>query len=344
MNCFRKNRGDRAASSSPKPPPLGIKVLHDNSDATVDICFVHGLGGHRETTWTGDGQTKPWSQVFLPASLPTARVLTFGYDSAIIHLSSVASSNRLDGHAKNLLNDLAGARLGAGKSSRPLIFVAHSLGGLVCKRALLRAQNNTEDHVKKIFACARGILFLGTPHQGSWMARCAKIPVKAISFVKSANVSMLAILQSDNDHLKTIYDEFLILLRVREQDNKKIEVTCFYEELPLPGIGIVVPEESATFGGYPSLSITANHRDMARFSSDEDSGFVRVSQELSRWGEGIRNSPLQSDVTGTAAAHLALLPPEETRQPSEALATKTHGPGRFTPQASEIPALKILTG
>jgi hypothetical protein len=32
--------------------PDGVKVLHDCSDATVDICFVHGLTGDRESTWS----------------------------------------------------------------------------------------------------------------------------------------------------------------------------------------------------------------------------------------------------------------------------------------------------
>lgn len=38
---------------------LDLKELHGYPDATVDICFVHGLTGNRESTWTAAGQSEP---------------------------------------------------------------------------------------------------------------------------------------------------------------------------------------------------------------------------------------------------------------------------------------------
>ena len=35
--------------------PDGVEVLYDCSEATIDICFVHGLTGDRDSTWTADG-------------------------------------------------------------------------------------------------------------------------------------------------------------------------------------------------------------------------------------------------------------------------------------------------
>lgn len=70
-----------------------------------------------------------WTQSTLGHRLPSARIFTYRYDAHPVRRSET-TSNRLMDHASNLLNDLAEDPLLADASSRPLIFVAHSLGGL----------------------------------------------------------------------------------------------------------------------------------------------------------------------------------------------------------------------
>jgi pimeloyl-ACP methyl ester carboxylesterase len=192
-----------------------------------------------------------------------------------------AGSNRLIDHATNLLHDLTRER--AEWSSRPLIFVAHSLGGLVCKMAILRSRNNPEVHLRGIFESTKGIIFMGTPHKGAWMADWAKIPVHALGLVKSTNKSLLDILQSDNQLLESLQVEFSGMIREREKDGKSIEVTCFFEELPFGNIGKVVSKESAIFDGRDPITVHASHSQMVRFASPEENGFKRLLGELVRW-------------------------------------------------------------
>lgn len=277
--------------------PDGIQVLHDPTDATVDICFIHGLTGNRATTWTANGQSQPWPQTLLAPRLDKARILTFGYDAYVVR-KTVASSNRLIDHASNLLNDLTRERLGDNTSDRPIIFIAHSLGGLVCKEAILLSRNNPEIHLKRIFDCTKGIIFMGTPHTGSWMADWAKVPAAALGIVKSTNKSLLKILETDEQLLESIQISFLAMIRDLREKNRRLEVTCFFEELPLPVVGRVVSKHSATFAGYNPISIHGNHSDMVKFASTEDTGFKRVLGELTRWEmelrSSIRNEPSSS--------------------------------------------------
>ncbi|KAL8410375.1 hypothetical protein RB596_000184 [Gaeumannomyces avenae] len=305
----------------PDPPvpsfPDGVKILHDCADATVDICFVHGLTGDRDSTWTASGQSTPWPKTLLSPELRNARLLTYGYDAYIVR-KSVASSNRLIDHATNLLHDLTTDRAGCNASSRPLIFVAHSLGGLVCKKAILLSRNNPEDHLQHIFECTKGIVFMGTPHKGAWMAAWAKIPVSAFGLVKAANKSLLEILETDDQLLESLRVDFSSMVRELQKNGRSFEVTCFFEQLPLSVFGKVVSKESATFEGHDPITIHANHSDMVRFASAEDNGFKRLLGELRRWESQIRDSVVSQGTPSMGEAQV-----EKPASPS----FNSYGPG-----------------
>jgi protein SERAC1 len=201
----------------------------------------------------------------------------------------VSSSNRLIDHATNLINDLTADRAEHNASSRSLIFVTHSLGGLVCKMAITTSRDNPTPHLKEIFTYVKGIMFMGTPHSGSWMADWAKIPVRGLGVLKSTNQSLLLILQTEDQLLESLQISFLSMIRdLRDNHQRCIEVTCFFEELPLPGVGKVISKASATFADHPIMSIYANHGDMVKFASVEDNGFKRLAGVLVRWEQELR--------------------------------------------------------
>ncbi len=252
------DNGPGLTESRPFPLfPDGVKVLHDCSDAMVDICFVHGLTGDRDSTWTANGQSTPWPATFLPPRLTEARILTYGYDAYILR-KSVASANRLIDHATNLLNDLTSDRASCNAPSRPLIFVAHSLGGIVCKEAILLSRHNPEHHLQALFSSTKGIVFMGTPHRGAWMADWGRMPASAIGLLKSTNKSLLEVLETNNQFLESIQTRFWAMIREQREGGRPLQVTCFFEELPLPFAGVVVSKESASLEGYNLISIHAS--------------------------------------------------------------------------------------
>ncbi|OBT86412.1 hypothetical protein VE02_05291 [Pseudogymnoascus sp. 03VT05] len=266
--------------SDPSPPfPDGIKVWHDCPDATIDICFVHGLTGNRDSTWTASKQSLPWPTMLLPPKLPRARLLTWGYDAYVVRVS-VTSKNRLIDHANNLLIDLTNDR---GASGRPIIFVAHSLGGLVCKEAILSSRNHPEPHLCDVFKHTTGIIFMGTPHRGSWMADWMKIPASRLGVLKSTNKSLLEVLETNNQLLESVNVRFWSMVRGQRESGRRLEISCFFEELPLPVVGHIVSKESATLEGYTSVSVHANHSDMVKFRTENDNGFKRLVGDLMRW-------------------------------------------------------------
>ena len=107
-------------------------------------------------------------------------------------------------------------------------------------QALSTAQQRPESHLKQVLHCTRGIVFLGTPHHGSGLAHWAESLAKVIGVLKQANPEILAVLRSDSEVLERVQNEFHTMIRSRAQYGlRQIEITCFYEELPLPGVGIV---------------------------------------------------------------------------------------------------------
>lgn len=72
-----------------------------------------------------------WPKDLLPKDLPKTRIMTYGYDADIAHFWSMASQNRIGEHASNLVNAIAQVRERTDTEGRPIVFVTHSLGGLV---------------------------------------------------------------------------------------------------------------------------------------------------------------------------------------------------------------------
>ncbi|KAI9766019.1 MAG: hypothetical protein M1840_007026, partial [Geoglossum simile] len=289
-----------ASNSSTKSFPLGIKLLYESVDSIVDIIFVHGLTGHREKTWRVDNATDPWPQTLLPAEVPNARVLTFGYHAYVADWRGVVSQNRIGNHSMNLLTAVATYREDDETNNRPIIFVAHSLGGLVCE------DQRPDRHLRKILESTRGIMFLGTPHRGSGLARWAEMLAKSIGLIKQTNPQILQVLQQDSEVLARIQESFRIMVRARNQQGfRPIEITCFFEELPLTGIGSVVPLDSAILPGYTQIGIHSNHADMTKFEDRNDPGFKAIAGELRRWVKELDRSN-SVEIASAKAADVSL--------------------------------------
>ncbi|CAI4216051.1 unnamed protein product [Parascedosporium putredinis] len=132
-----------------------------------------------------------------------------------------------------------------------------------------------------------GIAFLGTPHHGAALARWAELLSQSIGIIKQTNTKIVQVLRQDSEVLARIQDEFHNMIMARSKGEHPIEISCFFEELPLPGVGQVVPQHSAILPGYIPIGIRANHMDMVRFSSTDDAGFKAVCSELRRWIKGV---------------------------------------------------------
>jgi hypothetical protein len=102
------------------------------------------------------------------------------------------------------------------------------------------AGQRPEKHLYSVLESTRGIVFLGTPHHGSALAQWAEMLAKSLGLIKQTTPEIVAVLKSDSEVLARIQESFHTMIRARNLNRlQPIEITCFFEELPLPGIGTV---------------------------------------------------------------------------------------------------------
>ena len=79
--------------------------------------------------------------------------------------------------------------------------------------------------------------------------------------------ALLEVLGVNNQLLELVLTDFPSMIREQREGGRRLQVTCFFEELPMRVVGPVVPKESATLERSTALSIPAYHRDMVKFAS-----------------------------------------------------------------------------
>ncbi|PYI10351.1 kinesin [Aspergillus sclerotiicarbonarius CBS 121057] len=256
-----------------------LRILSLGSDPNIDIVAVHGLNpkskkNHAEKTWETNG--KLWLRDFLPRQLPRARIFLFSYNSKVAIQSSAAGVRE---QAHVLLDRLRLERENC--QSRPLLFIAHSLGGIVVKEALVQAKLSAI--YGSICTSTFGIAFFGTPHRGTHLARVGGVAAKLVRTVLgTASNTLLKALARGSLYAQELSANFDKLL-------ENYQYLSFYETLPFKGIGIIVEKHSAVLGLPDSrekaVALNGDHDAICRFPREEDDDYQYVSSlivELAR--------------------------------------------------------------
>lgn len=238
-----------------------------------------------------------WPKELLPSTLPNVCIYSWGYDADIGKFMSSAGLNTLYRHAQNLLNDLATLQESKKDHPLPLIFVAHSLGGLVVKDALNQSTETGNKRLKEIVSATLGICFLGTPHRGSQSASLGRklFRITEVIAAQRANTQLLQTLEKNSDTLERITKSFYETLRTHE----RLHIFSFCEEKEVRKLGflsavIVYPDSAQVgYGNEEIGSIPANHSDMVRFGSAKDPGFIKVAGVLKRWVNEIQDESIR---------------------------------------------------
>ncbi|CEJ93269.1 hypothetical protein VHEMI08874 [[Torrubiella] hemipterigena] len=139
----------------------------------IDIVIVPGLGGHAFGSFKGKGSDHMWPRDALPQELKynglgVARIILYGYPSSLLDKDSTQDISTISLTLSQSLAELRGKH---GAAPRPIIFIGHSMGGLVIKKALVFLGTSSNAEAVQLFHACRGVAYFGVPHNGMNMDR-----------------------------------------------------------------------------------------------------------------------------------------------------------------------------
>ncbi|KAK0725920.1 ankyrin repeat-containing domain protein [Lasiosphaeris hirsuta] len=272
----------------------------DKTSINIDIIAVPGLGADPSRSF---GSETPGGFNWLKnesegirSDIPGARVLLYHYESR--WLGAEAKQQTLYNVASLLLDSLVEKRKGGdgAEATRPIVFLAHSMGGLVVAKALTLAAAHPEniDHMR-IFECFAGGIFFGTPFRGSSaQARAVLLATFLEKVGRGIPTQMMQLLEPGRDSLEELRRDF-VSLSLREP---RANLACIYEQAKTNYLQekvsqwvpkgyfkvgpeeIVVTEESATIDGAVVRGVNCNHRQLNRFDNAKDGRYEITRHHL----------------------------------------------------------------
>ncbi|XP_078587725.1 protein SERAC1-like [Branchiostoma floridae x Branchiostoma japonicum] len=267
----------------------GVYLFHpqDRSREAIraDIVFVHGLLGGAIKTWRqqdntddhpemenhthpemenhthpeeGEEYTECWPKSWLAKDCPNLRILSVEYDT---HLSDWQPICPVEQEKRSLANrsrEILEKLKAAGVGTRPIIWVTHSMGGLLVKKMLTDSLQDSS--FGDLADNTKGILFYSTPHFGSSLAAYST-QVRYLLF-PSVEVRELS---HDNATLKKLHEDFTVFV-----DTKQVDILTLAETVPTniaQGTTIktlIVPLKSANPGFGEFHQVDVNHLNVCK--------------------------------------------------------------------------------
>ncbi|KAK4169568.1 hypothetical protein QBC43DRAFT_354843 [Cladorrhinum sp. PSN259] len=257
------------------PEPLGLHTVVDPGDPVANIIFVHGLGGSAFKTWSWERKAENFWPKWLAQDehLKRCRILTFGY-----HSDFKSDTRGLDvvDFAKDLLLQMLNY-FDALSKTEAIIFVVHSMGGLVVKKAYTLGKH--DKRFSDMISSISSIVFLATPHRGSQYAKMLNRVLSA-SPISPLLKAYVAALEQESPVIQDINKAF-------SQQCENLELVSFYETMPVKfGVkSVMIVEKESAVLGYSnewSAPMKGNHNTICKYESARDPKFVTLRDTLKR--------------------------------------------------------------
>ena len=217
-----------------------------------------------------------WPELWLPSEpdICTARILSYGYNAYFASQGPNSIAGITD-FAKQLLFDMKFGKDGLGGDldvgHRPIIFVVHSMGGLVFKKAVMQGHN--DDEFKGPISQVKAVLFLSTPHQGTNLAETLN-RILSVSIFNHTPKQYISELKQNSPFIEDINEEF-------RKHAPRLQIFSFYETLET-AIGprrVMVLQRASSTLGYPhevTEPLNADHHHVCKFPNREDLSYRSI--------------------------------------------------------------------
>jgi hypothetical protein len=235
--------------------------------STFDILFIHGLTGDIRTSWSSDGEDDSFWPAWLCQDFPAARIMALGYPASVFGKWAKKEMTLYE-RAENALEHLATYHIG----KRPLLFITHSLGGLLAKQILRTSNEASDSDWKALISNTKMVAFIATPHSGVCLAGVLK------QFAKPFASTHIAALSNDCgqlDDLNKAYREIAPAHSIRS--------IAYYEKFKTHNT-LLVDSQSADPGtaGTRAVAIDADHITICKPESRDSTIYRSIRRHIQR--------------------------------------------------------------
>ena len=223
---------------------VGMSRFVDASSSKLPV-IVDGGEGEEGGAERAEAAAPGASRKVIRAS--DARIVSVGYDSVWSEWDG--TSLTLDERAGTLLDKLVAA--GIGRDGRRVVFVVHSMGGILVKQALVFA----ETMAPMLLARTIGVCFYATPHFGSWLPEIASYARSVYRPSKD-----LGLLRMGSSRLRCLNELFARFEHIEVLSVGEERAIPLPPEVPSSPLRIVVVPQESAFPGYGRfVSVKADH-------------------------------------------------------------------------------------
>ena len=211
--------GGKGGSGRSSEKSANAKYLGGKEKKSRVIVFVHGVMGNGDSTWTNEA-----SGAFFPELI--ADDPKFANANVYVHsfpTSAVSTSLSIDELTEHMRRHFTNDNI---FDHDEVVFVCHSMGGLVTRGFLLKYRDRVQGKVPMIY-------FFATPGNGSSLANVASVFSKNPQFIGMRGIA-------NNDFLRNQRNSWVVW-----EAGKNIKCFCAYEKQKTYGL-MVVDETSAT--------------------------------------------------------------------------------------------------
>lgn len=235
----------------------------DRPDRVADVVFVHGLDGDARTTWHPKERPDAFWPAWLGEDVPAVGVWSLGY--AVSASAWKGHAMPLTDRATNILDLLELDGIGR----RPVVFICHSLGGLLVKQLLRHAGDFGHPAWKTIATQTKAIVFLSTPHSGTDLASW----VQYVGTLLRTTVSVEE-LEAHHPRLRELNTWYR-----GQVASLGIKTVVYCEKRPVAGI-LVVNETTADPGivGVVPIPVDEDHVSICKPASKDSQIYRRVKR------------------------------------------------------------------
>ncbi|KXJ86483.1 hypothetical protein Micbo1qcDRAFT_219001 [Microdochium bolleyi] len=137
-----------------------LNLVKDDVEHKIDCIVVSGLSSHPFGSWKQRGGSFMWLRDDAAWRSPNVRTLLYGYETPLVRSESFQDIDEIGCKLGDFITRIRTHRVGEiDFKPRPIVFIAHSLGGLVVKE-------NDEINAR----CVYGFVFFGVPNRGIYIS------------------------------------------------------------------------------------------------------------------------------------------------------------------------------